>query len=153
MAPAVLDRVDGLLLAGGADVGSSEYGQDPHDTTVSHPFRDSSEMMLLAAARQRRLPVLGICRGMQVINVAYGGTLIQHLPESLGHSDYQPAPGVYGEVTVTTEAGSLAREILGKATIGTLLSPSGGRPPRRRSAGDRTQSRGTRRDHRIGTRP
>ncbi|SMX69451.1 gamma-glutamyl-gamma-aminobutyrate hydrolase family protein [Brevibacterium linens] len=117
MTPAILDRVDGLLLAGGADVGAEEYGQDPHEATVSHPFRDSSEMMLLAAARQRSLPVLGICRGMQVVNVADGGTLIQHLPESLGHTDYQPAPGVYGEVTVTTEAGSLAREILGEATI------------------------------------
>lgn len=115
-APAVLDRVDGLLLAGGADVDAAAYGQDPHALTVSHPFRDDSETLLLGAARERGLPVLGICRGLQVINVAAGGSLIQHLPETLGHSDYQPSPGVYGEVTVTTEAGSLAREILGETT-------------------------------------
>ncbi|WP_210603970.1 gamma-glutamyl-gamma-aminobutyrate hydrolase family protein [Brevibacterium oceani] len=114
--PAVLDRVDGLLLAGGADVDAAEYGQRPHETTVSHPFRDASETMLLAASQQRGLPVLGICRGLQVINVAAGGTLDQHLPFSLGHSDYQPAPGVYGQVSVTTDPGSLAHEILGEAT-------------------------------------
>lgn len=115
-APAVLDRVDGLLLAGGADVDAAAYAQEPHALTVSHPFRDDSETMLLTAARQRGLPVLGICRGLQVINVAAGGSLIQHLPETLGHSDYQPSPGVYGEVTVTTEPGSLARTILGETT-------------------------------------
>lgn len=114
--PEVLDRVDGLLLAGGADVGAEEYGQMPHETTVSHPFRDASEIMLLTAAQGRGLPVLGICRGMQVINVAAGGTLLQHLPENLGHSDYQPAPGVYGQVSVTTEPETLAREVLGEAT-------------------------------------
>lgn len=114
-APEVCERIDGLLLAGGADVAAEAYGQPPHDRTRSQPQRDASEFLLLEAARSRGLPVLGICRGLQVITVAGGGTLIQHLPEALGHTDYQPQPGVYGEVEVTTEPGSLARAILGES--------------------------------------
>ncbi|RBP65100.1 anthranilate synthase component 2/putative glutamine amidotransferase [Brevibacterium sanguinis] len=112
-APAVLDRVDGLILAGGADVDPGAYDSPAHPSTVSQPYRDASELMLLEAARDRRLPVLGICRGMQVINVFAGGTLHQHLPEAIGHSDYQPAPGVYGEVEVSTVPGTLAEAVLG----------------------------------------
>lgn len=113
--PEVLDRVDGLLIAGGADVTAEAYGQVPHERTASQPFRDESEFLLFRGARERGLPVLGICRGLQVITVATGGTLIQHLPEVVGHSDYQPSPGVYGEVAVTTEPGTLARAILGES--------------------------------------
>lgn len=114
--PAVLDRIDGLIIAGGADIAAEAYGEIAHERTGSQPYRDASEFMLLAGARERGLPVLGICRGLQVINVAAGGSLIQHLPEVVGHTDYQPSPGVYGEVEVTTEPGSLAREVLGEAT-------------------------------------
>ncbi|MCT1447042.1 gamma-glutamyl-gamma-aminobutyrate hydrolase family protein [Brevibacterium casei] len=112
--PAVLDRLDGLLIAGGADVDPAAYGAAAHERTGSQPFRDDSEFLLLAAARQRGLPVLGICRGLQVIAVAHGSTLIQHLPEVTGHTDYQPRPGVYGEVAVTTEPGTIARAVLGE---------------------------------------
>ncbi len=111
--PAVLDRVDGLILAGGADVDAGAYGQPAHPRTASQPHRDASELMLLEAARARALPVLGICRGMQVINVFAGGTLHQHLPEVIDHSEYQPAPGVYGEVEVDTVPGTLAEAVLG----------------------------------------
>lgn len=113
---AVLDRLDGLLLSGGADVGPERYGAEPHTATVSQEWRDAHEFALAAAAIDAGLPVLGICRGLQVINVALGGTLHQHLPEVLGHSDYQPAPGEYGEVTVTCAPGTMASALLGPET-------------------------------------
>ncbi len=113
--PEVLDRVDGLLIAGGADVTAEAYGQVPHERTASQPFPRRVRVPPLPRRAGARPPVLGICRGLQVITVATGGTLIQHLPEVLGHSDYQPNPGVYGEVAVTTEPGGLARAILGEA--------------------------------------
>lgn len=113
---AVLDRIDGLLLSGGADVGPARYGAQPHAETKSQDWRDEHEFTLAAAAIDSGLPVLGICRGLQVINVALGGTLHQHLPEVLGHSDYQPAPATYGEVTVSCEPGTIASALLGPET-------------------------------------
>ncbi|WP_291791722.1 gamma-glutamyl-gamma-aminobutyrate hydrolase family protein [Brevibacterium sp.] len=104
--PSVLDGLDGLILTGGADVGPERYGAVPHERTQAQPWRDDHEFALLTAARERGMPVLGICRGLQVINAAFGGTLHQHVPEVLGHSDYQPEPGVYGEVTTRVEPGS-----------------------------------------------
>ncbi|WP_245579836.1 gamma-glutamyl-gamma-aminobutyrate hydrolase family protein [Brevibacterium album] len=108
----VLDGLDGLVLTGGADVGPERYGAVPHERTQAQPWRDDHEFTLLAAARERGMPVLGICRGLQVINAALGGTLHQHVPEVVGHSDCQPEPGVYGEVTARVEPGSrLARAV------------------------------------------
>lgn len=112
----VLERIDGLILAGGADVDPAGYGQPAHETTKSQPDRDASEYLLLEAARARGLPVLGICRGMQIINSFAGGSLHQHLPEVVDHSKYQPEPGVYGQVTVTTVPGTEAARVLGPTT-------------------------------------
>jgi len=76
----ILPTLDGLLLAGGADVGPERYGQPRDPTTLSEPARDALEFALLQAVLERDLPVLGICRGLQLLNVHFGGTLIQDLP-------------------------------------------------------------------------
>lgn len=113
----VLDRLDGLILSGGADVGPERYGQSAHERTQAQDWRDAAEFALFNAAHTRGMPVLGICRGLQVVNAALGGTIHQHLPEVVGHSDYQPSPGVYGEVTVTIEPNSIAGGLLGTSTV------------------------------------
>lgn len=92
--PGVLDLLDGLVLTGGADVGPERYGHEPHVRTQAQPWRDEHEFTLLAAARDRGLPVLGICRGLQLIVIAEGGSLHRHLPVDLPE---HPATG--GEPT------------------------------------------------------
>ncbi|MGC4854260.1 gamma-glutamyl-gamma-aminobutyrate hydrolase family protein [Micromonospora sp. DT4] len=104
----VLAVLDGLLLAGGADVGPGRYGQQPHPRTEDRPDRDVGELTLLTAALATDMPVLGVCRGMQLLAVAYGGTLHQHLPDVLGSEAHRPAPGVYGTHPVRFAPGSLA---------------------------------------------
>ena len=79
-APAILDSVCGLVLTGGEDVSPRRYGAQPHPSVTVHDGRDESELALAAEARARRLPTLAICRGIQVMNVALGGTLIQDIP-------------------------------------------------------------------------
>ena len=109
----VLARLDGLVLAGGADVESSRYGQAPHET-AQEPRRDRDESeLLLARVSRDALPVLGVCRGMQVMVVAAGGELEQHLPDRLGHADHSPAPATYGLSVVEPVEGSRLRELLG----------------------------------------
>ncbi|MGW4586630.1 gamma-glutamyl-gamma-aminobutyrate hydrolase family protein [Amycolatopsis thermoflava] len=108
-----LSAVDALVLTGGADVEPHRYGQEPEDRTVTRPDRDAAEFALARAALDRGLPVLGVCRGMQVLNVALGGSLIQHLPDRVGHSGHQPSPGVYGPTHVTLAEGSRIAGILG----------------------------------------
>lgn len=113
-APAVVASLDALLFAGGNDVDPASYGAAAHERTVStRPERDAAEAALLRAALERHLPVLAICRGMQVLNVFCGGDLVQHLPDSLGHEEHQPRPGAYGRHTVALTSGSLAARILG----------------------------------------
>lgn len=91
---AVLDACDALLLAGGSDVDPASYGAEPHPKTFGVlPARDQCELALLRAALQRDMPVLGICRGMQLMNVAYGGTLTQHLTDVIGDRRHQPKLG------------------------------------------------------------
>jgi gamma-glutamyl-gamma-aminobutyrate hydrolase PuuD len=108
--------LDGLLLTGGADIDPCCYGA-PADvaTTGLRPDRDRWETALLRAALDRDLPVLAICRGMQVLNVALGGTLVQHVPDVVGHEGHQPARGCFGPIQVTTEPGSLVAKIVGDA--------------------------------------
>src|SRR5271163_2296409 len=114
----VLDLIDGLVLTGGADIDPAFYGQQTHVETVDTvPERDVFEIALTRAAIERDLPVLGICRGMQLINVALGGTLLQHLPERLGHEDHRRMLGSFegNDHEVGMGEGTLARRVVGEA--------------------------------------
>ena len=92
----ILDLLDALVLAGGADVDPSNYGAEPHPATKGTvPERDAFEIALATRAMKRDMPFLGICRGMQVMNVARGGTLRQHLPDDYGHEDHRRALGTF----------------------------------------------------------
>jgi putative glutamine amidotransferase len=92
----LLDGLDGLLLAGGIDIDPAAYGAARHPTvTETRPERDRFEIALTHAALERDMPLLGICRGMQLLNVALGGTLIQHLPDDLGHTDHRRTLGSF----------------------------------------------------------
>jgi putative glutamine amidotransferase len=113
-APALVGRLDGLVLTGGADVAPQRYHAAPHPrTTIVRPGRDQWELRLLDCALAAGLPLLGVCRGAQLLNVALGGTLDQHLPDTLGHAEHCPAPGVFGTTQVTLTAGSTLAGILG----------------------------------------
>ena len=112
--PDVLDVLDGLMLIGGVDLEPSLYGEEPHPTTVdTQPDRDHHEATLFRAALDRGVPVLGVCRGAQLMTAALGGKLHQHLPDVLGHDGHRPGPAVFGTTTVTTKDGSLVADILG----------------------------------------
>ncbi len=112
-ARALLSRLDGLVLTGGVDVESSRYGQEPHPLSQEpRPDRDASELLLARVARDT-VPVLGVCRGMQVMVVAAGGELEQHLPDRLGHLDHGPAPATYGPRIVQPVAGSRLQALVG----------------------------------------
>ena len=107
----VLDRLDGLILAGGADIDPASYGARPDPSTGrTYPERDACEIALARGALERDLPLLGICRGMQLINVATGGTLHQHLPDHVGHEEHRRAVGTFEgtDHDVRLEPGSLA---------------------------------------------
>jgi putative glutamine amidotransferase len=110
----LLDRVDALLLAGGADIDPASYGEEPHpETKGTWPERDAFELSLTRRALERDVPVLGICRGMQLINVAMGGTLDQHLPESIGDGRHRSTAGTFGTHHVRLAEGTLACEAAG----------------------------------------
>jgi len=110
----VIDRLDGLVLAGGADVEPHRYGQQagPH-TTVVRPDRDDAELVALRAALDQDLPLLGICRGMQLLNVALGGDLLQHLPDQPAAGVHDPGPGAFHPREVRTAPGSALHRLLG----------------------------------------
>jgi putative glutamine amidotransferase len=113
----VLDRIDGLMLAGGADVDPAAYGAEPHPQTIGTvPARDAFELALVGRALERDLPLLGICRGMQIMNIVRGGTLHQHLPELLGHEDHRRVSGSFdgADHDVRLLAGSLAASAAGE---------------------------------------
>jgi putative glutamine amidotransferase len=113
-----LQLIDGLVLAGGADIDPGSYGEQAHRETVGTvPERDRFEIALTAAAIERDLPVLGICRGMQLINVARGGTLLQHLPDQFGHHEHRRVVGSFdgADHDVQLLAGTLALGVAGEA--------------------------------------
>jgi gamma-glutamyl-gamma-aminobutyrate hydrolase PuuD len=110
----VVARLDGLIVAGGADVDPARYGRPagPH-TTVLRPERDESELTALRAALDRDLPILAICRGMQLLNVALGGDLLQHLPDVENAGVHDPGPGLYQLREVRTQPGTALHGLLG----------------------------------------
>jgi len=111
---AIIATLDGLVLAGGADVNPSRYSQEPDPATTSwRDDRDVSEMALLTAADDVGLPVLGICRGMQVMAVTAGGSLQQHVPNLTGNDAHSPGPDAYGVTEVRTAPGSRLATIIG----------------------------------------
>jgi putative glutamine amidotransferase len=113
-----LGRLDGLMLSGGGDIDPARYRAEPAPQVTSvREERDIAEFALLAAAMSRNLPVLGICRGLQVINVARGGSLHQHLPDVVGHNGHAPVPGSFGAHAVRVAPGSRLGRILGREEV------------------------------------
>ena len=114
----VLEGLDGLIITGGKDVDPARYGQSAHpETDEPRPDRDAWEDALLTAAIERDLPFLGICRGAQVLNVALGGTLHQHLPEVVGSTRYNLGGGTFADNAVAVEGGQVAT-LLGDSVVG-----------------------------------
>jgi putative glutamine amidotransferase len=110
-----LDALDGLLFSGGSDVDPSTYDAATHpQTNNTRPDRDRAELALISAALQRDMPVLAVCRGMEVLNVARGGDLVQHLPDVVGHEDHKHTPGVFGDHEVDLKSGSRVCRLLGE---------------------------------------
>jgi putative glutamine amidotransferase len=111
---AFLDGADALLLAGGADIDPRTYGAEPHGETKGvNRLRDDFEVALTRRALERDMPMLGICRGMQLLNVAVGGDLVQHLPEVLGHDEHRTTPGTFADHEVRLRPDSLAARAVG----------------------------------------
>ncbi len=110
----VLDRLDALVLAGGADVDPARYGADRSPRTgPAATDRDDAELALLAAALERDLPVLAVCRGLQLLTVLRGGTLVQHRPDVVGSDAHVPSPGTYGDNAVSIAPGSRLAGLVG----------------------------------------
>jgi putative glutamine amidotransferase len=109
-----LDRLDGLLFSGGSDLDPEVYGQEAHpETNGIVPERDRAEIALLRAALERDMPVLAVCRGSQVLNVALGGDLVQHLPEIVGDEKHKHTAGEFADHDVDLVTGTRVQEILG----------------------------------------
>jgi putative glutamine amidotransferase len=111
----VLDLLDALVVTGGAgDLDPALYGDERHpETGPVQKERDAYELALVRGALEREMPVLGICRGMQILNVAYGGTIEQHLPDVLGHEDHRHTPGTFADHEVRLVPDSLAARAAG----------------------------------------
>jgi len=109
-----LDALDGLLFSGGSDLDPEIYGQAAHvETDGVVPERDRAEIALLHAALERDMPVLAVCRGSQVLNVARGGDLVQHLPDMVGDEKHKHTPGVFADHDVDLVSGTRVQQILG----------------------------------------
>jgi putative glutamine amidotransferase len=113
-----LDRLDGLILSGGGDIDPARYGAGRHPATdPANAVRDEAELGLCAGALARGLPLLAICRGMQVLNVGLGGTLHQHLPDVTGNDAHSPVASGYGQHEVSVAAGSQLAAVLGRTAL------------------------------------
>jgi putative glutamine amidotransferase len=109
-----LDRLDGLIFSGGSDLDPELYGQEAHaETNGIVPERDRAEIALLKAALERDMPVLAVCRGSQVLNIALGGDLVQHLPEVVGDEKHKHTPGEFADHDVDLAPGTRVQQILG----------------------------------------
>lgn len=110
-----LDSLDGIVFSGGSDIDPAHYGADPHPQTKNvRARRDAAELALLAAALERDLPTLAVCRGMQLLNVVRGGDLHQHLPEVVGHEGHKATPDVFGAHPVRLDPASRTGALLGE---------------------------------------
>jgi len=117
-ADAAIAGMDGLVLSGGADVAPELYGEERHPLTdPARVDRDAWELALFRAAERRRIPVLAICRGLQLVNVARGGTLQQHLPESLGTEKYRIGGGVFAENDVEVAEDTAFADIIRESDV------------------------------------
>ena len=109
-----LDALDGLLFSGGSDLDPTTYGAEPHPATSGvRPERDRAELALMEAALARDLPILAVCRGMEVLNVAKGGDLVQHVPDVVGNERHRHTPGVFADHDVDLRDGSRLERVLG----------------------------------------
>ncbi|GFJ88975.1 hypothetical protein Prum_026170 [Phytohabitans rumicis] len=118
------------MFTGGSDVDPVLYGEQPHPTTNVKPERDAAELLLMRAALEADLPVLGVCRGMQLMAVAYGGRLHQHLPDVLGHDDHRPMSGPkFGHHPVRLLPHTRAHAILGDELVVNSFHHQGVRDP------------------------
>jgi gamma-glutamyl-gamma-aminobutyrate hydrolase PuuD len=123
-AAAVVPHLDALVLAGGGDLAPSTYGGAGHPGIYGvNPDRDQTELAVTAAADERGLPILAICRGIQVLNVARGGTLHPHLPDVVGHEGHSGGKGEYGRHRIVVTAGSRLAGVMGPA--GVAMGPAG----------------------------
>jgi gamma-glutamyl-gamma-aminobutyrate hydrolase PuuD len=112
-----LDALDGLIFSGGSDLDPETYGAEPHPELGDVVrVRDEAELALLSAALERDMPVLAICRGSQVLNVARGGDLVQHLPEVVGDEKHKHTPGVFADHDIEIEPGTRLASLLGDRT-------------------------------------
>ena len=110
-----LEVLDALLLSGGADLDPASYGAEAHpETNGARPDRDRAELALLEGALARDMPVLAVCRGSQVLNVARGGDLVQHLPEVVGHEGHKQTPGVFAEHDVDVLPQTKLHDVVGE---------------------------------------
>lgn len=114
----VLASLDGLIITGGKDVDPARYGQQPHpETDAPRRDRDAWEDALIIAAIELELPFLGICRGAQLLNVALGGTLVQHLPDVVGSTRYNLGAGEFADNEIAVE-GSVLSSLVGDSVVG-----------------------------------
>jgi putative glutamine amidotransferase len=110
-----LDALHGVIFSGGGDLDPELYDAEPHgETDDPKPRRDQAEMRMLEAALARDMPVLAICRGSQLLNVARGGDLVQHLPEAVGHERHRHEPGAYSDHDVQVAGNSRLGGLLGE---------------------------------------